>query len=110
LFLGDDPEIGDDIGEPTSRADEELNLTTLIGAPDGWLQPSAPISFLGYRPKSGDPPEEEIDNPAGWSLFTFTPSYHPKTKKYDGHTTPSGAHVVPPDEAGKRVMNGWEFH
>lgn len=109
--LGDDPEIDDDIGEPTSRADEELNLTTLIGAPLGWLPPSAPITFLGYRPKSGDPPvEEEIDNPAGWSMFTFTPSYHPKTKKYDGHTTPSGAHVVPQDELGNRKMDGWEFH
>jgi hypothetical protein len=74
------------------------------------LPPSAPITFLGYRPKFGDPPEEEIDNPAGWSMFTFTPSYHPKTKKYDGHTTPSGAHVVPPDKLGNRVMDGWEFH
>ncbi len=45
--LGDDPEIDNDIGEPTSRADEELNLTTLIGAPLGWLPPSAPIIFLG---------------------------------------------------------------
>ena len=43
-------------------------------------------------------------------MFTFTQSYHPKTKKYDGHTTPSGAHVVPPDELGNRVMYGWEFH
>jgi hypothetical protein len=33
--LGDDPEIDDDIGEPTSHADEELNLTTLVGAPLG---------------------------------------------------------------------------
>ena len=85
FLLGADPEIDDDIGEPTSGTDEVLNLTDLIGAPDGWLPPSAPISFRGYRPKSGDPPEEEIDNPAGWSMFTFTPSYHPKTKKYDGH-------------------------
>jgi hypothetical protein len=108
--LGDDPEIDDDIGEPTSRADGELKLTTFIGAPLGWLPPSAPITFLGYRLKLGDPPEEEIDNPAGWSMFTFKPSYHPKTKKYDGHTTPSGAHVVPPDELGNRKMDGWEFH
>jgi hypothetical protein len=55
--LGHDPEIDDDIGETTSHADEELNLTTLIGAPLGWLPPSAPITFLGYRPKSGDPPD-----------------------------------------------------
>jgi hypothetical protein len=51
IVLGDDPEIDDDIGKPTSRADEELNLTNLIGVPDGWLPPSAPISFLGYRPR-----------------------------------------------------------
>ncbi len=110
FLLGADPEIDDYIGKPTSGTDEVLNLTDLIGAPDGWLPPSAPISFLGYRPKSGDPPEEEIDNPAGWSMFTFTPSYHPKTKKYDDHTTPSGAHVVPTDGTGKHVMKGWEFH
>ena len=109
--MGADSDIDDDIGEPTSGTDEELNMTNLIGAPDRWLPPSAPISFLGYRPrKSGDPPEEEIDNPAGWSMFTFTPSYHPKTKKYDGHTTPSGAHVVPANGTGKCVMKGWELH
>jgi len=110
FVLGDDPEIDDDIGKPTSGTDEGLNLTNLIGVPNGWMPPSAPLSFLGYRPKSGDPPEEDINNPAGWSMFTFTPSYHPKTKKYDSHMTPSGAHVVPADGTGKRVMNGWEFH
>jgi hypothetical protein len=60
------------------------------------MPPSAPISFLCYRPKSGDPPEEQIDNPAGWNMFTFTPSYHPKTKKYDGHTTPSEELMLSP--------------
>ena len=93
---GAKPDIGDDIGEPTSGADEGSNLTNLIGAPDGWMPPSAPLSFLGYRPNSVDPPEEDINNPAGWSMFTFTPSYHPKTKKYDGHTTPSEELMLSP--------------
>ncbi len=53
------------------------------------------INFLWYRPKSGELLEEELDNPAGLSIFAFTPSYHPKTKKYDSHMTPSGMHVVP---------------
>ncbi len=107
-----DSEIDNEIGEPTSGTDEHINFasTNLIGAPEGWIPPSAPINFQGYRPKPGDPQEDKLDNPAGWSMFTFTPSYHPKTKKYDGHTTPSGAHVVPADGTGKRIMNEWEFH
>jgi len=109
---GANPEIDEDIGEPTSGTAEELNLgvTNLIGAPNGWMPPSALINFLSYRPKSGEPPEEELDNPAGWSMSTFTPSFHPKTKNYDSHRTPSGVNVVPADGTGKCVMNGWEFH
>ena len=47
LVLGADPETDDDIGKPTSGTDEELNLgaANLIGAPDRWMPPSAPINF-----------------------------------------------------------------
>ena len=68
------------------------------------------MTFVGYRPKAGEPSEEELDNPAGWSMFTFTPSYNVNTKKYDCHTTPTGARVVPANSMGKRFQNGWEFH
>jgi len=80
--------IDDEVGEPTSGADEILVLNgqnSLPGAPEGWLPPSAPLTFVGYRPKAGEPSEEELDNPAGWSMFTFTPSYNVKMKKYDCH-------------------------
>lgn len=110
----EDAEIDDEIGEPSSGIDKEINLGAcgLIGAPEGWLPPSVPITFPGYRPKQEEPPESEIDNPGGWSMFTFTPSYHPRSRVYDGHTTPTGAHVVPPaaDGSGRRIMAGWEFH
>jgi hypothetical protein len=105
-------DIDDDVGEPPSASDEVLDFSRagLIGAPEGWMPPSCPASFTGYNPRQGDPSEEELDNPAGWSMFTFTPSYHSKTKKYEGHTTPTGARVVPSDATGKRVMNDWEFY
>ena len=100
-------EIDDDVGEPTSAPDEVFNFLSagLIGAPDGWMPPSCPVSFLGDRPNLGEPSEENLDNPAGWSMFTFTPSYNSKTKKYDCHTTPTGARIVPADATGKHVIN-----
>ena len=95
--------IDDKVGEPTSGADKILVLdgqNSLLGAPEGWLPPSALVTFVGYRPKAGEPSEEELDNPAGWSMFTFKPSYNVKTKKYDCHTTPMGARVVPAETMG----------
>ena len=43
-------------------------------------------------------------------MFTYTPNYHAKTKKYEGHMTPAGVHVVLADETGKHVMNRWECY
>jgi hypothetical protein len=109
----DDNLIDDDVGEPSGGVDETLVVEafkTLTGAPEGWLPPSCPVNFGGYKPKAGEPSEEELDNPAGWSMYTFTPSYNAKTKKYDYHTTPTGARVVPANARGNRFHNGWEFH
>ena len=76
--------IDNDVGEPTSGVDEVLDFETtpmdIIGAPDGWIPPSCPLTFVGYIPKEGVPSEDELDNPTGWSIFKFTPSYQPKTK------------------------------
>jgi hypothetical protein len=105
--LGDTDEnlIDDDVGEPSSGVDETFDVEafkTLPGAPEGWLPPSCPVNFGGYKPKAGEPSEEELDNPAGWSMYTFTPSNHAKTK--------TGARVVPANTTGNRCHNGWEFH
>ncbi len=98
--LGDTDEnlIDDDVDE---TFDVEA-FKTLPGAPEGMLPPSCPVNFGGYKPKAGEPSEEELDNPAGWSMYTFTPSNHAKTK--------TGARVVPANTTGNRCHNGWEFH
>jgi hypothetical protein len=52
--------------------------------------------------------EGAIDNPAGWSMFTFTLVY--SNNKYKSHSSSTGARVVPGDQTGKRCINSWEFH
>jgi hypothetical protein len=79
----------------------------LIGAPEGWLAPTPPSTYSGYVPKHNALVEEAIDNPAGWSMFTFTPVY--SNNKYKFHSSP-GARFVLADKTGKRCINGWEFH
>ncbi len=53
--------------------------------------------------------EEEIDNPAGWSMVTFQPRYDTK-KSYLGHFTPTGAQGAPANPNRERVVDGWKFH
>lgn len=106
----DDEEIDDEIGEPTSLATNEAAVSTsLVGAPDGWLPPCPPPTFLGYVRKHNAPEKVDIDNPAGWSDYTFTPSFDNRNN-YKFHSTPAGARVVPADATGKRCIEGWEFH
>ena len=82
----------------------------MIGAPKGWLPLIPAPTFSGYLPKHDAPSEEDIDNPAGWSMFTFTPVYNVSAKKYKFHSSPTGARVVPANNTGKQCINGWEFH
>jgi hypothetical protein len=71
------------------------------------LQP--PPSWKGYDPKPGAPSEDNIDNPASWSMFTFTPNYD-KKNNYLFHSSTTGAKVVPLNDDGKRQASGWDFH
>ena len=105
----DNEMIDDDVGEPTATiADSDCSL---IGAPDNWTPPCPPPTFNGYQPKHDAPAEEDIDNPGGWSMYTFTPNYNSKNQ-YTFHSSPTGARVVPKSEAdgSRRCVNGWEFH
>ena len=104
---GGECEIDDDIGEPSGG---EGTVTAVIpGSPDNWVPPQPPLSFTGYVQKHDAPSEDAIDNPAGWSMYTFTATFD-KKNKYMYHTTPSKARVVPMNSSGKREVNGWEFH
>jgi hypothetical protein len=104
---GADP-IDNDIGEPGNDIEEYRVCSGLIGAPKWWLVPSPPPTFLGYVPKHNTLAEEAIDNPVGWSMFTFTPVY--SNNKYKFLSSPTGARDVPADNTRKWCVNGWEFH
>ncbi len=97
----------------------ELFDPPIPGAPDGWIPPGAPITFLGCRPKLDAPAFfAEIDNPCRWNEFVFQPKYasekgrngEKKQMRYVGHTTPAGAKVVPTNDDGIREINGWKFY
>jgi len=102
-------EIDDEVGEPTSLEPIDATTRVLVGSPAGWFPPVPPPTFAGYVQKHDAPAEEAIDNPGGWSMFTFTATFD-KKNKYQYHSTPTGARVVPKDGNGKRVVDGWEFN
>ena len=108
-------ESGEDDGMDDDDNDEECSgkkatPTVLKGSPPGWFPPNPPADFR-YEPKYDAPTtEEEIDNPGKWPLYSFIPWYNQSKKEYIGHFTPTGAQVVPADDDGFRVKDGWEFH
>ena len=56
----------------------------LRGSPPGWFPPQPPPDFQ-YHPKYDAPPEEEIDNPGGWSLYSFAPCFDSKQVHWSLH-------------------------
>jgi hypothetical protein len=81
-------------------------LITLPGAPDSWKAATT-------KTAKGEPAFPQVDNPGGWSEFTFCPTFA-TTKKgdmYEGHTLPTGAHPVPVEsDGGGRTMGGRKFN
>ncbi len=85
--------------------------TALFGAPKGWSPPGQPAN---WNPKvnslKGEPHMDDVDNPGGWSSFTYRPMFRAKGGQYIGHAMPAGATDVPVNEAtGKRESEGFEF-
>ena len=126
IFAGDDSdEEGDEVGlfvhaeeHDENELDDEEEVfgseaettpaITLPGSPPGWFPPMPPIGFQ-YQPKWNAPASwEEVDNPGGWSPYTFQARYDKKA--YTCHYTPTGAQVLPTAAGGARSINGWEFH
>jgi hypothetical protein len=58
----------------------------------------------------GEPLFEDVDNPGGWSLYTFRPMFEPRGGKYIFYAMPAGAVPVPINAVtGKREEGGYEF-
>jgi hypothetical protein len=93
----------------------EISSPLIPGAPDGWIPPGPPTSFLGYVPKLDAPANFlDVDNPGRWSQFVFQPKYGQMNnrgpKVYVGHRTPAGAKVVPLNDDGVCKVNDWKFY
>jgi hypothetical protein len=81
----------------------------LSGAPDGWMPPQEPEGWMPKIPKNASVSAfEEIDNPGGWSNFSFGAKFS-KSNEYKHHAMPAGAMPVPKDASGKQTCGDWTF-
>jgi len=85
--------------------------STLFGSPTGWSPPGQPEEWNPRVNSSRrEPPMDDVDNPGGWSSFTYRPMFQAKAGKYIGHAMPAGATAVPmSEETGKSQSKGFEF-
>ncbi len=83
----------------------------LYGAPPGCSPLCGPDDWnLTIKRDKGEPLFEDVDNPGGWSLYTFKPMFEPRGGKYICHAMPAGAVPVPINAVtGWREEGGYEF-
>ncbi len=76
----------------------DISHSRLYGAPPGWSAPSAPDDWNPTTNRNkGEPLFEDVDNPGGWSNYTFRPMFEQREGKYICHAMPAGAVPVPID-------------
>jgi hypothetical protein len=92
----------------------EVFAMPIPGAPDRWISPGAPITFLCYCLKLDAPAFfANVDNPGQWNGFVFQPKYasekgrneEKKQMRYVGLMMPAGAMVVPTNNDGIHEIN-----
>jgi hypothetical protein len=90
---------------------DNTSNSSLYGAPPCWSAPSAPDDWNPtVNINRGEPRFEDVDNPGGWSTYTFRPMFEPRGGKYICHAMPAGAVPVPINAVtGKREAGGYEF-
>ena len=81
-----------------------MHTIKIPGAPDNWSHPAA-------KTEQGEPSFENVDNPGGWSSFTFRSEYEKGrgTGDYKLHSFPTGASPVPLVDGEIKVAD-WEFY
>ncbi len=90
---------------------DESVQSRLYGVPPGWSAPCASDDWnLTVNSNKGDPLFQDVDNPGGWSSYSFGPMFEPRGGKYICHAMPAGAVPVPNNVVtGKREEGGYEF-
>ena len=106
--LDDEDNLHMCVGSP-----DDIEPCQLEGAPPGWFPPG-PKEGWQYKQKTAknEPHFSTVDNPGGWSPFTFRPHFAERyqTGTYKHHVTAGGAIPVPiNEETGKRTSGNWEF-
>ena len=88
--------------------DNEIDLDALVKKPpDDWVRPAKKVN--------DEPDFESLDNPGNWCDFIYRPTYkkigtgNSSKYKYIRHELPTGCSVVPANNEGRRIVNGWEF-
>ena len=85
---------------------EAIHNVKIPRSPNDWSHPPA-------KTEKGEPQFELIDNPGGWSSFTFRPEFDkgiPADSQYTVHTLPTSATTVPKGENGQRKCGGWNLY
>jgi hypothetical protein len=90
---------------------DESVQSRLYGASPGWSPPCAPNNWSPtVNTNKGEPLFQNVDNPGGWSSFTFRPMIEPRGGKYICHTMPAGAVPVPINALMRKREEGrYEF-
>ncbi len=103
-------EVDDNDGFVREVMDESVQ-SMLYGALPGWSPPCGPDDWdPTINRNKGEPLFEDVDNPGGWSLYTFRPIIEPRGGKYIYHAMTTGAVPVPINAVtGKREECGYEF-
>ena len=81
-----------------------MHAIKIPGAPDNWSHPAA-------KTEQGEPSFENVDNPGGWSSFTFQSEYGNGwgTGDYKLQSFPTRASPVPLVDGEIKVAD-WEFY
>jgi hypothetical protein len=103
-------EVDDNDGFVCEVKDESVQ-SMLYRALPGWSPPYGPDDWDPTIDRNkGEPLFEDVDNPGGWSSYTFRPIFEPRGGKYICHAMPAGAVPVPINAVmGKREEGGHEF-
>lgn len=82
---------------------DEKNLKIYYVSKD-WRTPPA-------DKEKGEPGFKDVDNPGGWSSFSYCPVFKREKwrKKYKYHCLPACCVPVTKNKDGKRILEGWKF-